>query len=137
MVTAGGEGPAGDAGFGLGDLPPGGLFASMVASAFGAKVALVGWSLGPGGGVVAVAVHGLGVAAGGVAGGGAGADEVPEPAAGSVAVFGLGVVTGAAGDGVEGDLEGADEVAELGGLGGVGDSAARWRWRSWRWRCLR
>ena len=137
MVTAGGEGPAGDAGFGLGDLPPGGLFASMVASAFGAKVALVGWSLGPGGGVVAVAVHGLGVAAGGVAGGAAGADKVAEFAAGGVAVLGVLVVAIALGDGVEGDVEGTDEVAELGGLGGVGDSAARWRWRSWRWRCLR
>jgi hypothetical protein len=77
----------------------------MVASAFGAEVALVGRGVGVGDRVVEVGVDGLGVAAGGVAGGGAGADQVGELAAGGVAVLGVAVVALAAGDGLGGDLE--------------------------------
>ena len=51
----------------------------------GAEVALAGWPAGVGDGVVKVAVLGLGVAAGVVAGGGAGADQVGELAVRRVA----------------------------------------------------
>ena len=108
-----GEGPADDAGFGLLDLPAGGLFAAMVPSAFRAEVALVGRAVGPGGGVVLVAVDGLGVAAGGVAGRGAGAQEVPELAAGGVPGLGLAVVALAPGDGLGGELELAEELVKV------------------------
>jgi hypothetical protein len=84
----------------------------MVPSAFRAEVALIGWAVGPGRGVVLVAVDGLGVAAGGVAGGGAGAQEVLELAAGGVAVFGGAVVALAPGDGRGGELELGEELVE-------------------------
>jgi hypothetical protein len=80
----------------------------------GAEVALAGGAVGVGDGVVLVAVGGLGVAAGCVAGDGAGAEEVPELAAGAVAVLGVAVVAAAVGDGLAGDVERGYEVAEPG-----------------------
>jgi hypothetical protein len=115
-----GESPADDAWFGLLDSPAACLLGAVVASAFGAEVALAAGSVGVGEGVVEVAVQGLGAAAGGVAGDGAGADDVFEFAAGGVAVLGPAVVAGVLGDGVEGDVEGADQVPETGELVGVG-----------------
>jgi hypothetical protein len=91
----------------------------MVASALRSEVALVGRAVGVGGGVVEVAVERLGVAAGGVAREGAGADEVFEFAAGGVVVLGGPVVAGLLGDGVEDDPERLDEVAEAGSLVGI------------------
>ena len=70
-------------------------------------------------GVVQVAVAGLGAAAGGVAGRGAGADQISELAAGNVAVLGVLVVAATLGDGLGGDVEGADEFLEAGELAGV------------------
>jgi len=130
--AARGQRPADDAGFGLGYFPAGGLFAAVVAPAFGAQVALIGEPLGVRHGVIAVAVHGLGVAAGGVAGGAAGADDVPELAAGGVAALGMPVVTGTAGDGLESDVQGAEQVAEPCGLGGVRARRCCPRWCGWR-----
>jgi hypothetical protein len=63
--------------------------------------------------VVLVAVDGLGVAAGGVAGGGAGAQEVLEFAAGGVLAFGVTVVAVAPGDEFGGELQLPEEVVEL------------------------
>jgi hypothetical protein len=64
--------------------------------------------------MVLVAVGGLGVAAGCVAGSGAGAEEISELAAGGVAVLGVAVVAVAVGNGLAGGVEGAYEVAETG-----------------------
>ena len=111
--AAAGEGPTDDAGFGLLDVPAGGLFAAMVPSAFWSEIALIGRAVGPGGGVVSVAVDGLGVAAGGVAGFGAGAQQVLELAAGGVVVFGVAVVALAPGDGLGGELELAEELVKV------------------------
>jgi hypothetical protein len=137
VAAAVGEGPAGDAWLGLLDVPAGGLLGAMVASAFRAEVALVGRAVGPGCGVVEVAVDGLGAAAGGVAGDRAGADEVFEFAARGVAALGLSVVAGAMGDGVEDDAEGLDQVAEPGCLVGVRRrpvlGVRRWRGLRSRW----
>jgi hypothetical protein len=110
--TGVGEGPADDAGFGLLDLPAGGLFTAMVPSALRAEIALLGRAVGPGGGVILVAVDRLGVAAGGVAGRGAGAEKVLELAAGGVAVFGVAVVALAPGDGLGGELEPREKFME-------------------------
>jgi hypothetical protein len=107
-----GEGPAHDAWLKLLDLPAGCLLGTVVTSALRAEVALVGWAVGPGGCVVLVAVDRLSVAAGGIAGLGAGAEEVLEFAAGGVAVFGLAVVALATGDGVGGELELREEVVQ-------------------------
>src|SRR6202034_396674 len=63
-----GEGPPDHAWFGLLDAPARCLLTAMLPSALRSEVALVGGAVGPGGGVVLVAVDGLGVAAGGVAG---------------------------------------------------------------------
>ena len=60
--------------------------------------------------MVLVAVDGLGVAAGGVAGRGAGAEQVLELAAGDVAVFGVPVVARIPGDGFQGDVQPLEEV---------------------------
>ena len=125
MAASIGQRPAGGAGLGLLHLPARRLLGPMVASAFGAEVALVGGTLGVGDCVVQVAVDGLSVAAGGIAGDRAGADEVAEFAAGGVAVLGVPVVAVALGDGLEDDLERAEQVAEPGCLGGVGAVAAR------------
>ena len=76
MDAAAGEGPADDAGFLLFDLPAKGLLGLMVPSALRAQVALVGAAAGVRNGVVEVGVDGLDGAAGGVAGGGTGADQV-------------------------------------------------------------
>ena len=118
-----GEGPADDAGFGLLDLPAWGLFAAMVPSAFRAEVALVGRAVGPGGGVVLVAVDGLGVAAGGVAGRGAGAQEVRELAAGGVPILGLAMVALAPGDGLGSEPQLVEELVQAREPGGVGGLA--------------
>src|SRR5450756_2534593 len=80
-------GPAHDAWLGLFDAPPWCLLDAVVAAAFGVEIALACGAVGVGGGVVKVAEHGLGVAAGGGAGRGAGADEVLELAAGGVVVL--------------------------------------------------
>ena len=63
--------------------------------------------------MILVAVDGLGVAAGGVAGFGAGAQEVLEFAAGGVVVFGVAVVALVPGDGLGGELELAEELVEV------------------------
>jgi hypothetical protein len=107
-----GEGPTDDAGLGLLHLPAGGLLAAMVPSALRSEVALVGRAVGPGGGVILVAVDGLGVAAGGVARGGACSQEVLEFAAGRVAVFGVAVVALALGDGLGDELELREKFVE-------------------------
>ena len=73
--------------------------------------------------MVLVAVDGLGVAAGGVTGRGAGAQEVLEFAAGGVAGFGVAMVALAAGDGLGAELELAEKLVEPGELGGVGGVA--------------
>jgi hypothetical protein len=120
--AAAGEGPTDDAGFGLLDVPAGGLFAAMVPSAFRSEVALIGRSAGPRGGVVLVAVDGLGVAAGGVAGFGTGTQEVLELAAGGVLILGVAMVALTPGDGLGGELQLVEElvqVCELGGVGGL------------------
>src|ERR1700678_2763221 len=93
-----GQRPAGGAGLGLLDVPAGCLLGAVVASAFGAEVALAAGAFGVGLGVVEVAVDGLGVAPRGVARRGAGPDQVFEFAAGGVAVLGALVVAGALGD---------------------------------------
>jgi len=59
--------------------------------------------------VIDVAVDGPGEAAGRGAGRGAGADQVAELAAWQVVIFGVGVVAVAFGDGVEGEVEAAEE----------------------------
>ena len=100
----------------------------MVPSALGSEVALVGRAVGPGHGMVRVAVDGLGVAAGGVAGFGAGAEQVLELAAGGVVGFGVAVVALAAGDGLGGELQLGEEVMEPGSLGGVGGFAGARGW---------
>jgi hypothetical protein len=64
----------------------------------------------PGAGVVQVAAGSGLPAPGRGAPGAAGGDQVPQPAAGPVAVLGLGVGAGAADDDVEGELEGAQEL---------------------------
>jgi hypothetical protein len=98
-------------GGGLGDGRARGLLRPVVAAAFGGEVALVGGAVGVGDGVIEVAVEGLGVAGGGGAGLVAGADQVPQLAAGHVAVFGVLVVAGVPGDGFEGDLQPLEQVA--------------------------
>src|ERR1700678_3471108 len=89
-----GEGPTDDAGLGLLHVPARRLLAAMVPSALRSEVALVGRAVGPGGGVILVAVDGLGVAAGGVA------------------VFGVAVVALALGDGLGGELELREKFVE-------------------------
>jgi hypothetical protein len=121
-----GERPANDAGFGLFDFPAGCLLAAMVPSAFRAEVALAGLAVGVGDGVVEVAVDGLGVAAGGVAGRGPGAEQVLEFPAGGVVVFGVMVVALAAGDGLGGEVELGEKVLEPGPLGGVDGFTCVW-----------
>jgi hypothetical protein len=74
--------------------------------------------------VVEVAVDGLGCAAGRVAGGGAGADQVSELAAGGVAGLGSGVLAATLGDRREGDVRALEELRELGCLAGRGFSLA-------------
>src|ERR1700733_5215792 len=103
--AAGGKGPAGDSRRELFYVPVGGLLGAVVGSASGGEVALVGGAVGPRDGVVQVGVECLGLAAGGVAGGRAGTDEVLELPARGVVLFGLGVVAGAAGDGGEGEVQ--------------------------------
>jgi hypothetical protein len=100
VEAAGGKGPAHDPWFRLLEAPAWCLLRAMVASAFRAEVAFVGRGVGVGDGVVEVGVDGLCVAAGGVAGVGAGTDEVGELAAGGVAVLGVAVVALAASDGL-------------------------------------
>ena len=73
--------------------------------------------------MVHVAVDGLRVAAGGVARGGAGAQEVLELAAWGVLAFGVAVVALAAGDGLGDELELPEEFVQPGQLGGVGGIA--------------
>ena len=110
--------------------PAGGLLASVVASAGGGQVALAGDPGGVGEGVVEVAVHGLGAAAGCGALRGAGPDQVPEFPAGGVAVFLAGMVAGLVGDGGERDVQFPQEVRERRGLPlvrAVPGSAAVWR----------
>jgi hypothetical protein len=121
--AAAGESPADEAGLGLLDAPAGCLFAAMVPPALGAEVALVGRPVGPGHGMVHVAVDGLRVAAGGVARGGAGAQEVLELAAWGVLAFRVAVVALAAGDQLRGELELPEELVQPGQLGGVGGIA--------------
>ena len=75
--------------------------------------------------MVQVAVDGLGVAAGGVAGGGAGADQVLQLAAWGVAVLGMPVVARAPCNGLEGGVQAAQELREPCRLGGA------WTWRAW------
>jgi hypothetical protein len=72
--------------------------------------------------VVLVAVDGLGVAAGGVAGRGAGAEQVLEPAAGGVLGFGVAVVALVPGDEVGRELQLPEELVEpcqLDRVGGI------------------
>ena len=121
--AAAGESPADEAGLGLLDAPAGRLFAAMVPPALGAEVALVGRPVGPGHGMVHVAVDGLRVTAGGVARGGAGAQEVLELAAWGVLTFDVAVVALAAGDGLGDELELPEEFVQPGQLGGVGGIA--------------
>jgi hypothetical protein len=66
--SAVGEGPTDDAGFGLLDVPAGGLLGAVVGAAGGVEVALVGGAVGVGKYVVLVGVEGLGLAAGAGAG---------------------------------------------------------------------
>ena len=115
MRAAGGQRPLGDAGCGLLDLPVRGLLGPVMGPAPRGKVALVGGSVRPGHGVVKVRVDRLGLAAGSVASRGAGTDQVPEPTAGGVVRFSLGVVAGASCDGGEGDAEAVQKLNELGG----------------------
>src|SRR6185437_5495081 len=96
----------------------------MVPAALRAEVALAGWSVRVRDGVVEVAVLGLGVAAGGVAGDGAGADQVGELAAGRVAGLGGGVVAARLGDGVRDDVQAAEERGETFRLDWVGGPPA-------------
>jgi hypothetical protein len=63
--------------------------------------------------VVEVGEDRLGGAAGGVAGRGAGADEVAELPAWGVVIFGVGVVAAVVGDGLEDGIEAAQELGEL------------------------
>src|ERR1700761_5433928 len=102
--AAGGQGPAGDARGQLFGVPVGGLLGAVVGAAARGQVALIGGTVGPRDRVVQVGVQRLGRAAGGVAGGGAGADQVPQVAAGGVVILGPGVVAGAAGDRGEGEV---------------------------------
>ena len=118
--AAGRGGPAHDAGLGFLDVPPGGLLAAMMPAAERMQTALAGGAVGVGDDVVEVAVDGLPVAAGRGAGGGTGEDQVPELAAGGVAVLGMAVVAGAPGDGLGGGVEGAQELREPCRLGGAG-----------------
>src|SRR6266567_6579716 len=97
--AAGRQRPAGDARCGLLDGPVGCLFGAVVGPAPWGEVALVGGAAWPGDGVVQVGGGGGVLAAGGVAGRSAGADQVPQRAAGGVVVFGGRVVTVAPGDG--------------------------------------
>jgi hypothetical protein len=70
--------------------------------------------------MVHVAVDGLRVAAGGIARGGAGAQEVLELAAGGVLAFGGAVVALAAGDEFGGELELPEELVKPRQLARVG-----------------
>src|ERR1700733_3845442 len=101
--AAGGKGPAGDSRRELFYVPVRCLLGAVVGSASGGEIALVGGAVGPRDGVVQVRVERLGLAAGGVAGGRAGTDEVLELPARGVVLFGVGVgvgvVAGAAGGG--------------------------------------
>ena len=67
------------------------------------------------GGVVDVAVHGLGEAAGRGAGAVAGADQMPQATAWQVLALGARVVAVAFGDGAKGHVEPADEHGQLQG----------------------
>jgi hypothetical protein len=88
------------------------------------QVALAGQSAGPWLGVVQVGVAGAGLAAGCRAGGGAGADQVPEPLAGPVPRLGVPVVAGALGDRLELDLQPGQELRQGRCLGGRRPRAA-------------
>src|ERR1700733_5457509 len=107
--AAGGKGPAGDPRCELFYVPVGGLLGAVVGSASGCEVALVGGAGGPRDGVVQVGAECLGLAAGGVAGGRAGAGGVLGLAGRGVVVFGFGVVAGAVGDRGEGEVQAAKE----------------------------
>jgi hypothetical protein len=82
----------------------------VVAAALEVEVALVGRALRVGDRVVEVAVEGLGVAGGGGAQLVAGSDQVPELAAGDVAVLGVPVVTGVPRQGLERDVQPPEEA---------------------------
>src|SRR6476646_1082493 len=97
-----------------------------MSAALGAEVALAGWSVGVGDGVVKVAVLGLGVAAGGVAGDGAGADQVGELAARRIAGLGGGMIAARLGDGVRNDFQASEERGETFRLGWVGGPPTGW-----------
>ncbi len=93
--------------------------------------------------MVLVAVDGLGVAAGGVAGRGAGAQEVRELAAGGVPILGLAMVALAPGDGLGSEPQLVEELVQAREPGGVGGLArarpawvvgGRWRFGGWGWR---
>ena len=120
ICAAGRDGPAEGAWRLLLDFPASCLLASVVASAFRSQVALAGWSVRIGDGVVEVAEDRLRVAGRGGARGGAGANKVLEPSAGDVMILCVPVVTSPVGDGAEGDVEAADQVGEPLGLGRVG-----------------
>src|SRR5207248_9137737 len=102
VSTAGRQRPAGDPWCGLPDGPVGCLLGAMVRPAARGEVALLGEPAGPGDGVVQVGGGGGVLAARGIAGRVACADQVPQRAAGSVAIFRGRVVAGALGDGSEG-----------------------------------
>jgi hypothetical protein len=127
MGPPGGQGPPGDAGSGLLDLPVGCLLDAMVCPAPGGQVALFRRAGGPASGVVEVSVDRLGLAAGCVAGGTAGTDKVPEPAARRVLLFGLGVIAGASCYRGEGQAEAVQQLDELLWRGRLGFRGARWR----------
>jgi hypothetical protein len=84
--------PDGGVGSRLGDVPAGCLLGPVVAAALGVEIALAGGAVGVGDRVVEVAVEGLGVAGRGGAQLVAGADQMPELAAGDVAALGALVV---------------------------------------------
>ena len=70
--------------------------------------------------MIQVRVNGLGLTAWSGTGGGAGADQVLELAAGGVAILGVPMVARTFGDRLETEVQGAHEVEELLGLLGEG-----------------
>ncbi len=109
MRAAGRESPSHDSRLRLFDVPSWCLLAAVVPPAFRFQVALAGRAARMRCGVVDVAVNGLCQAAGCGAGGGPGADQMPEAAAGQVLGISARVVTGAFGNGTEGDVEAAEQ----------------------------